>query len=175
MEFSRHACWSGQAFPSPGVFPTQGSDPALVPHPLHCRQVLYHVSHQGSFPVMVCLDRLLIFIWLTCAVPYSSAYSLCFSSFVSCFLPFCVSSFLPFPQSCPTLCDPMDSTVHGISRPECWSGSLFLLQGTFPTHRSNPSLLHCRQTLHQVGHKGSPSLPPLSILLSLRFIYLLYF
>ena len=131
MEFSRHACWSGQAFPSPGVFPTQGSDPALVPHPLHCRQVLYHVSHQGSFPVMVCLDRLLIFIWLTCAVPYSSAYSLCFSSFVSCFLPFCVSSFLPFPQSCPTLCDPMDSTVHGISRPECWSGSLFLLQGDY--------------------------------------------
>ena len=27
-----------------GIFPTQGSDPGL----LHCRQILYHLSHQGS-------------------------------------------------------------------------------------------------------------------------------
>ena len=27
-----------------GIFPTQGSNPAL----LHCRQILYHQSHQGS-------------------------------------------------------------------------------------------------------------------------------
>ena len=27
-----------------GIFPTQGSNPAL----LHCRQTLYHLSHQGS-------------------------------------------------------------------------------------------------------------------------------
>ena len=27
-----------------GIFPTQGSNPGL----LHCRQVLYHLSHQGS-------------------------------------------------------------------------------------------------------------------------------
>ena len=25
-------------------------------------------------------------------------------------------------QSCPTLSDPMDYPVHGISRPECWTG-----------------------------------------------------
>ena len=25
-------------------------------------------------------------------------------------------------QSCPTVCDPMDYTVHGFSRPEYWSG-----------------------------------------------------
>ena len=31
-------------FPSPGIFPTQGSNPGL----LHCRQILYHQSHQGS-------------------------------------------------------------------------------------------------------------------------------
>ena len=30
-----------------GVFPTQGSNPGL----LHCRQILYQLSHQGS-PVM---------------------------------------------------------------------------------------------------------------------------
>ena len=27
-----------------GIFPTQGSNPGLV----HCRQILYHLSHQGS-------------------------------------------------------------------------------------------------------------------------------
>ena len=27
-----------------GIFPTQGSNPDL----LHCRQILYHLSHQGS-------------------------------------------------------------------------------------------------------------------------------
>ena len=29
---------------SRGIFPTQGSNPGL----LHCRQILYHLSHQGS-------------------------------------------------------------------------------------------------------------------------------
>ena len=27
-----------------GIFPTQGSNPGL----LHCRQILHHLSHQGS-------------------------------------------------------------------------------------------------------------------------------
>jgi len=35
-------------------------------------------------------------------------------------------------------------------------GSLSLLQGIFPTQRSNPGLLHCRRTLYQLSHKGSP-------------------
>ena len=34
------------------------------------------------------------------------------------------------------------------SRPECWSGSLSLLQGIFPTQGSNPGLQHCRQILY---------------------------
>ena len=37
-------------------------------------------------------------------------------------------------------------------------GSLSLFQGIFPTQGSNPGLLHCRQTLYQLSHKGSPSL-----------------
>jgi len=36
--------WSELPFPPPGIFPTQGSKPAL----LHCGQVLYHLSHQRS-------------------------------------------------------------------------------------------------------------------------------
>jgi len=34
--------------------------------------------------------------------------------------------------------------------------SLSLLQGIFPTQRSNPDLPHCRQILDQLSHKGSP-------------------
>ena len=33
---------------------------------------------------------------------------------------------------------------------------LFLLQGIFPIQGSNPGLLHCRQVLYQLSHKGSP-------------------
>ena len=35
-------------------------------------------------------------------------------------------------------------------------GSLSLLQGIFSTQGSNPGLLHCRQVLYQLSHKGSP-------------------
>ena len=43
---SRHKClekWVAISF-SKGVFQTQGSNPGL----LHCRQILYHLSHQRS-------------------------------------------------------------------------------------------------------------------------------
>ena len=51
---------------------------------------------------------------------------------------------------------------HGLSSP--WNslgqntgvGSLSLLQKIFPTQGSNPGLPHCRQTLYQLSHKGSP-------------------
>ena len=60
-------------------------------------------------------------------------------------------------QSCLTLWDP-----HGIYSP--WNspgqntgvGNLSLLQGIFPNQGSNPGLLHCRQILYQLSHKGSP-------------------
>ena len=44
------------------------------------------------------------------------------------------------------------------SRPAYWSGSLSFLQGIFPTQASNPGLLHCRQILYQLSHKGSPGI-----------------
>ena len=51
---------------------------------------------------------------------------------------------------------------HGLYRP--WNspdqntgvGNLSLLQGIFPTQGSNPGLLHYRQILYQLSHKGSP-------------------
>ena len=42
MGFSRQEYWSGLPFPSPGIFPTQRSNPGLP----HCRQTLYRLSHQ---------------------------------------------------------------------------------------------------------------------------------
>ena len=59
-------------------------------------------------------------------------------------------------QWCPTLCDPMVYTVHGILQ-AAGVGSLSLLQGIFPTQGSNPGLSHCRRILHQLSHKGSPT------------------
>ena len=35
-------------------------------------------------------------------------------------------------------------------------GKLSLLQGIFPTQRSNPGFPHCRRNLYQMNHKGSP-------------------
>ena len=49
MEFSRQGYWSGLPFPSPQDLPNPGIKPGLP----HCRQTLYHLSHQGS-QVLVC-------------------------------------------------------------------------------------------------------------------------
>ena len=59
-------------------------------------------------------------------------------------------------QACPTLCNPMDETVHGILQARIL-GSLSLLQGIFPTQGPNPGLLHCRQILHCLSHKSKLS------------------
>ena len=44
MKFSRQEYWSGLPVLSPGNLPTQELNPDL----LHCRQILYHLRHQGS-------------------------------------------------------------------------------------------------------------------------------
>ena len=44
MEFSRQEYWVGFHFLFQGIFPTQGLNSCL----LHCRQILYHLSYQGS-------------------------------------------------------------------------------------------------------------------------------
>ena len=44
MEFSWQEYWSGNHSLLQGIFPTQGSNLSL----LHCMQILYHLSHQGS-------------------------------------------------------------------------------------------------------------------------------
>ena len=61
--------------------------------------------------------------------------------------------------SCSVVSDSLQprELVHGNS-PGQNTGvcSLSLLQGIFPTQRSNPGLPHCRQLLYQLSYKGSP-------------------
>ena len=58
-------------------------------------------------------------------------------------------------QSYPTLCNPMDCPWNSPGQ-NTGVGSLSLPQGIFPTQGLNPGLLHCRQILYQLRHKGSP-------------------
>jgi len=49
------------------------------------------------------------------------------------------------------------SSVHEVSPGNnTGMGYHVLLQGIFPTRRSNPGLLHCRQILYHLSHQGSP-------------------
>ena len=86
--------------PLQGIFPTQGLNPGI----LHCRQILYQLSHKGN--------------------------------------PWTVARQAPLSMEFP--------------RQEYWSGLPFPSTGIFPTQGSNPGLLHCRQILYQLSHKGSP-------------------
>ena len=58
---------------------------------------------------------------------------------------------------CPTLCNPMDCSLPGSSvhrdSPDKNTGvsCQALLQGIFPTQRSNPSLPQCRQVLYHMS------------------------
>ena len=62
-------------------------------------------------------------------------------------------------QSCLTLCDPMNYTVHGILQARIleWVTFLSLLRGIFPIQESNQDLLHCRRILYQLSYQGSPA------------------
>ena len=62
-------------------------------------------------------------------------------------------------QSCPTLCDPMDTRLlrpWGFLGKSTGVGCNFLLQGIFLTQGLNPGLLHCRQMLYHLSDQGSP-------------------
>ena len=51
-------------------------------------------------------------------------------------------------------------------------GSLYILQGLFPTQGLNPGLSHCRQILYQLGHKGKPKNTRVGSLSLLQQIFL---
>ena len=72
------------------------------------------------------------------------------------------NNLMKWSESCWVVSKPLRH--HGLYSP--WNspgqktgvGSLSLLQGIFPSQGSNPGLLHYRQILYQLSHKGSPNL-----------------
>ena len=52
LGFSRQEYWSELPFPSPGDLPNPGIKPCLP----HCRQMLYHLSHQGKLGISSSLN-----------------------------------------------------------------------------------------------------------------------
>ena len=64
-------------------------------------------------------------------------------------------------QSCPTLCNPMDYTVHGIlqARKLEWVAFPFSRRSSQPRDQTQVSCIACRWILYQLSHKGSPGKP----------------
>ena len=91
MRLSRQGNWSGLHFLLQGIFPTQGLKPGL----LHCRWILYKLSYQGS-------PRGSIRKWLD-SCPSVESFNCIYSDVSECV------------HSCPTLCNPMDSSPPGSS------------------------------------------------------------
>ena len=138
---------------------TQGSNPGL----LHCRQILYCLSHQGSPGILEWVaypfsrgsanpgielgspasqvDSLQLS-YQGPALQFSSVQSL---SHVRLFV-------TPWTVACQA---PLSM---GIDSPDkkTGTGCHSLLQGIFPTQGSNPGFPHCRQILYQLSHQGSP-------------------
>ena len=68
LGFSRKGYWSGQPCPSTGDLPTQGSNPGL----LHCRRIVYCLSHQGNPIYSVYYYQIPFFsCWLSSARKYN--------------------------------------------------------------------------------------------------------
>ena len=138
MGFSRQRYWNGLPFPSPGIFPTQGLNPGLP----HCRQTLYHLSHQGSPNT--------IYIFHMCVRACACA-CLCYSlGHVQLFVtPWTIAW--------------QASLSMEFSRQEYWSDCHALLQGSFLTHGSNPHflcLLHWQMGSLPLATPGKPPINP---------------
>ena len=118
-----------------GIFPTQGSNPGFP----HCRQILYHLSHQGSlYPTSHV--RLFVTPWTIQSMEFSR------SEYWSG-QPFPSPRDLPKPGIKPRF--PALQLDSLLSEPpkkpkNTGVGSLFLLQRSFPIQESNWGLLLCR-------------------------------
>ena len=125
------------------IFPTQGSNPGL----LHCRWMLYCLSHHGS-PIsdQLCANEnfseILFYICSPGKIKIVLKVKVKSLSRVQLFVtPWTVATRLLCPWDFP-------GNSTGV---DCH----FLLQGMFPTQGLNPGLPHCRQTLYPLSHQGS--------------------
>ena len=62
-------------------------------------------------------------------------------------------------RSCPTLCDPMDYTAHGILQARILEWVAFpFCRGSSQLRDQTQVSLGCRQIIYQLNHKGSPKI-----------------
>ena len=127
VSFSRLLCpWDfpgkstgvGCCFLPQGIFPTQGSNPGL----LHCRQTLYHLSHQGSPTTFIDPAKSyfsIFYSWTSCT----------FMSITNFFCQTSPSSKLEAWRHRETY--PLSQTIAHLIRPRLWSLALFHLHLLF--------------------------------------------
>ena len=162
--FSRQESWSGLPFPSPGDLPNPGIKPPfpalqvddLQSEPLgklktDPREGIYYMclviqlcvtlcNHGPSFTRLLCP-------WGLFRPENWSGYP--------CPPPGHLPNTGIKPRPPALQADSLPSEPAGKPK-NTGMGSLFLLQGIFPTQGSNPGLPHCRQVLHLLSHKGNP-------------------
>ena len=118
---------------------------------------VYQASRLGTGALSLAVPSLQLFLVSACAEGFLSGVHVFRSVLFPC--PSAHEENAKVAQSCPTLCDLMDYTVHEDSPGQNTGvGSLSLLPGIFPTQSWNPGLPHCRRMLilHQLSHQGSP-------------------
>ena len=154
--------WSGLPLPSPGIFPTQESNPGL----LHCRQMIYQLSYEGS-PNVHCrnLEMLKIFVFmynfLECLILHElveterTGFKIFILNFQLLNSPVFQELNLPKKQGRRHIGRSIRYS-WGFSRQDTGVGCHALLQGIFPTQGSNPGILHCSHILQHLSHQGSP-------------------
>ena len=139
------------------IFPTQESNRGL----LHCRQILYQLSYEGSpyFQPNSYYKFHLYYLYTHISkhtftpreltqvgmkqcirVKRQESESVSRSGMSNSVTPRTVASQAPLP---------MEFSGLGV-------GGLSLLQGIFLTQGSNPGFLHCRQILYHLSQQGSP-------------------
>ena len=110
IEFPRQEYWGGLPFPSPGDLPNPWIEPGL----LHCRQILYLLSRQGS--PLICYVKLLTDFVFSMGQYCAHAQSLSHD----------------WPFGTPWTVAHQALLSMGFSKQEYWSGSPFPPPGNFP-------------------------------------------
>ena len=100
MGFSKQDYWSEVPCLLPGIFPTQGLNSGL----LHCRQILYNLSHQGNPGGTVAKCYWFYHKTLSHTYTFLSVHT-------------AAAAAAKLLQSCLTLCDPIDGSPPGSSIP----------------------------------------------------------
>ena len=152
---------------------SQGSNPGLP----HCKQILYHLSHQGSpqthvyFLAPVVGWKIISFAYCIIITKEKEWYQ----DKTEAHYPMFQREEINHSRNCPHVkfqISVKESESHSVVSTSLkffghspWNslgqntgvGSLFLLQGIFPSQGSSPGLLHCRWMFYQLSHQGSPS------------------